>query len=314
MTTSGSYDFTQNRNQIISDALVTLGVYRPGATISTNDYNVCSNWLNKIAKAWDRKGIHMWTQVEGTLFLRVGVNTYTLSSSSTDQAGDNCIETTLSSDSSGTSLTVTSTTGMTALDHVGIVLDDGTLQWTTIVSVDSSTGLTITASLNSSATSGNNVFTFTSQSTFPVSVSSCRFRESSGTDRPVKMLGRDEFMNIPTKTAEGKINQACYVCDGTDSGRMYVWPTPDSTSDRLRYSYTRRIQDFDQSTDNADLPEEWLEPLTLNLMAKVSGIYGKDTQERQLLAQDAAISLQEMQLFDLDSGSVRLVPNSRDDE
>ncbi len=299
MATSNSYNFTQNRNEIISDALITLGVYRPGATIATNDYNFCSNWLNKIAKAWDRKGIHMWTKVEGTLFLRDGVNTYTLSASSTDKAGDDCIETTLSAAGSGTSLTVTSTTGMTAADNIGVVLDDNTLHWTTIVSVDSSTALTITSALASAAASGNNVFTYTRQCTFPIDISSARFRNSDGTDRPVFLRSRDEFMNIPTKTAEGKINQVCYVTNNIDSGTMYVWPTPDSVSDRLRFSYSRRIQDFDTSTDNADIPVEWLECLTKALMAAVAPAYGKPLQERQLLIADAAQALAEMELFDI---------------
>jgi len=313
MAVSSSDNFNLTRNEIIADVLVTLGVYRPGATVSTADYNICSNMLNKLVKSWDAQGIHMWSQVEGTLFLTDGQNKYTLSSSASDRSGNDVVETTLTAAASTTSLTVTSTTGMTAADNIGIVLDDNTLHWTTIVSVDSSTGLTITAAPASSGASGNGVFTYTTHASKPINISSVRLRDSNGTDRPVYLRGRDEFMSIPSKSNEGKTNQVHYTA-GRDTGTIYLWPTPDSVSDRLKYTYTRMIYDLDSGSDNADFPSEWLDCIHANLAYKVAGIYGKSAQERAVLRQDAKETLIEMQLLDVDAGSVRIVPSYRDDE
>ncbi len=315
MATSGSTNFTQTRNEIIADALTTLGVYRPGATVATVDYNFCSNWLNKIVKEWEAQGIHIWAEKEGTLFLREDVNTYTLSSSSTDNAGDDTVETTLSAaaSSSATTLTLTATTGMTAADVIGIELDDGTRQWTTIVSVDSSTALTITTGLTSAASSGNTVFTYTTHASKPLHISSARFRNSDGNDRIITIKGRDDFMAISTKTTSGKINTLMYA-PGLTSTTVYVWPTPDSTADRLKYSYVRMLEDFDASSDNPDFPTEWLSALTLTLMWRVSRTYGKDRQAIQELKADAIEALIEMQLWDSGSGSTTVAPAYRDDE
>lgn len=313
MSVSNSSDFNQTRNEIIADALTTLGVYRPGATVSTADYNICSNWLNKIVKAWQAKGIHMWSEVEGTLYLREGINKYTISSSSTDNCGDNAVETNLTAAASSTTLTVTSTAGMTAADNVGIELDDGTRQFTTIVSVDSTTQLTITTGLTSAAASGNSVSTYTTASGKPLHVSSARFKNKEGTEKIVSMQGRDEFMSIPSKDNQGSsINQACYVSNRSD-GTMYVYPTPEDASGRLKFSYARMLMDFDAAGDNPDLPSEWLECLTLNLMARVCGVYGKTLQERQEIKQEAAQSLIDMQLWDIDNGSIRVVPGYQDE-
>ncbi len=312
MASSGSYDFTQTRDQIITDALTALGVVRPGGTVGTNDLNYCSNQLNKIIKAWEGQGIHMWKETEGTVFLRTGVNTYTLSSSSTDQAGDNVVETYLTAAASGTTLTVTSTTGMTAADNIGIELDDGTRQWTTIVSVDSTTSLTLTASISSAAASGNTVFTYTTHITLPLYISSARFRDSNGTDRPIFIRGRDEFMQIPDKTNTGKMNQIFYA-PGISSGLLYVWPTPDTVDDRLKISYMKQIEDFDSGSNTADFPTEWLDCITLNLMHRVAKTYSKDEKDRQQIKEDAAEALMQMQLWDTDSGSSRIVPNYRDE-
>src|SRR5690349_18697247 len=49
----------------------------------------------------------------------------------------------------------TSSAGMTIADNIGIKLDDSTRQWTTIVSIDSATQITVTDALTSSAGQGN---------------------------------------------------------------------------------------------------------------------------------------------------------------
>lgn len=311
MTTSNSTDFNQTRDQIISDALIGLGVYRPGATISTVDYNYCSNILNKLVKAWQGQGIHMWKATEGTLFLVNGQNKYTLSSTSTDLAGDNVVETTLTADGSGTSLTVTSTSGMITGDTIVICLDDNTLQSTTIT-VNSSTSLTLGTTLTSACSSGARVATYTTHATRPTHISSARFNNSDGTDRMIYLRGRDEFMLIPNKEITGKVNQAFYSPNISD-GTLYVWPTPDSVTERIKYSYIKMIQDFDASADNPDFPTEWLDCLTLNLMYRVAKPYGRDADDRQQLKADADESLLNMQLWDGGQGSTRICQTYRDE-
>lgn len=315
MTVSNSSDFTQTRDQIIADALTTLGVYRPGATIATADYNICSNWLNKIMKYLELPGMHTWSEIEGTLFLRTGINKYTLSSSSSDQAGNDVIETTLSAaaSASATTLTVTDSTGMTAADNIGILLDAGTRQWTTIVSVVSSTSITITAALTSAAAANNTVFTYTTAVSKPINVSSVRYRTSDGTDVPVFLRGRDEFMSIPSKTTQSSyVNQVFYSANRSD-GTMYVWPTPDAATGRLKFSYSRMLYDFDSSSDNADVPTEWLKCITLLLMADVAPVYGKPESTITRVRQEADRCLLEMNLLDLNNGSIRIVPDYRED-
>lgn len=313
MTISGSNDFNQTRDQIIADSLTILGVYRPGATISTADLNICSNLLNKMVKSWDAKGIHVWSEIEGTLFLTSGTNKYTISSTSSDISGDNVVETTLTAAASGASLTVNSITGISASDNIGIVLDNNMIQWTTVSGTPSGSTVALNASLTSAATSGNNVYAFTNRSQKPIHISSCRFRNSDGTDRPVYMRGRDEFMSIPSKTISGKINQVFYAANIAD-GTMYVWPTPDSCSDRLKFSYVRMLDDFDVGSDNPDFPTEWLETITLNLAIRAARIYGKKPTDIADIIQEAKESLLDMQLWDINNGSIRITPAYREDD
>jgi uncharacterized protein YaiI (UPF0178 family) len=315
MATSNSTNFTQTRNEIIADVYQILGVYGSGDTVSSNDYTLASNLLNKMVKAWQAQGIHLWTEQEAALFLTEGKQSYSLSSSATEKTGDDPIYTTLSAaaSSSATSLTVTSTSGMTAADNIGIKLDDNTLHWTTIVSVDSSTALTITSGLASAAASGNNVFTFTTRTDRPLHISSARFRHASGTERPLEIRGRTQFMQIPNKSSTGKANQ-CYYSPKVSTATFYVWPTADDVGDCIPFSYVRRIQDFDASSDTPDLPQEWLEPITYNLAVRVAPAFGINIQKKDpSIAVIAAQSLMDMMLWDSEEGSVHIVPNYRFD-
>lgn len=309
MTTSNSTDFSQTRNEIIADTLTLLGVYGQGDTVSTNDYNFCSNILNKMVKAWEAQGIHLWTQQEGAIFLTASQQSYSITSTASDIAGDDVVFTLLSADASSTSLTVDSTTGMTAADKIGIKLDANTIQWTTIVSVNSATTLTITTGLTSTASSGNNVFTFTNRVDRPLHITSTRFRTSSGYERPLEVRGRTEFMNIPNKTETGKANQ-WYYAPKVSTATYYVWPTADDVGDCLRISYVKRIQDFDSSSDTPDLPQEWLEAITYNLAVRVASAYGISTQKLNPdIMVIAASSLQEIELWDAEEGSLNIVPS-----
>ncbi len=316
MGISNSTNFNQTRDQIITDALTSIGVLRPGGTAQTSDINFCSNWLNKIVKSWEGQGIHLWKEAEGTLFLLPNISTYTIGTGSGNIAGTNTVETYTSAAASGATLTVNSTVGMTVGDQIGVELDNGTRQWTTIQSITSTTVLVLTTPVSSAASSGVTVCSYTNECEKPMHISSARLRISdsaAGVDRPVYIKGIDEFEQIPSKTTTGKANQMLYRPLLT-TGTIQLWPVPDTVSDRLEFSYVEMIDDFDASSDNSDLPTEWLDCLTLTLMHKIAKAYGKDKDIRAELKAEAAEAIVNMQLWDTSQGSYRVVPNYRDDD
>ncbi len=306
MATSGSINYSQTRDQIISDALGRIGVLGEGETATSNAITNCANILNKIVKHWSGPlSIHLWAESDAVVALRDGVNTYTLSSTG-DKAGDSPVETDLESDaaSGATSLTVTSTTGMTAADNIGIELDDDTRQWTTIVSVDSSTTLTLTAALTSAASSGNTIITYTTQLNRPLDIEQMRYKYAEGNEILMKKYSRAEFMQIVSKSSQGA-SRAFYYSPQLNSGKLYIWPTPDNCGDRLKITYTRTLEDFDASGDTPDLPQEWYEALTLALAVKVAPSYGiKLSKDFPEILADAQVALAELKAWDSDRGSV----------
>lgn len=318
MTTSGSADFNQTRDQIITDALQLIGRIGEGETPTTNAINLCSNLLNKLVKHWETMGIHLWTSSFGTLFLNKGQNKYKLSSSRGDFACDDStlVETTLTSTGSGSTLTVGTTTGMTVGDNIGVQLDAGTRFWSTISSIGSSTSVTLTSPLTSNASSGNTVFSFTALLDRPLHIIDANLTTSSGYSRPLNIrYGQAKFNQIPNKSTQAPPTVAYYLPqDGI--GYLYTWPTCDSDiSNRIKFAYVRSIQDFNSGTDNPDLPYEWLHALTYNLARIVAPSYGidltkKDPNDILMIAKE---SLAELMMWDSEQSTIQIIPDERHD-
>ncbi len=314
MATSNSTNYTQTRDEIISDSLSLLGVLGAGQTATANDITFCSSLLNKMIKAWQAQGIHLWKECEAVIPLVINQNTYTLSSTSTDRMGDTPIETVLTVASSGGSLTVSSTVGMTALDKIGVQLDASTRHWTTIASVDSTTTLTLTVSLTSTASIGNSVTTYTTTSNRPLNITNARYRYNSGVERKITKYGRAQFMALPNKNNTGTVT-AFYYTPQLNNGVFYVWNTPDTSNDNIHCTYIKTFEDFDSSSDNADFPQEWLECLTLNLACRIAPAYGKSLSQTQPdLVRDAQMSLLQLNGWDSEEGSVKFMPSRKYDD
>lgn len=311
MATSNSNDFSQTRDQIITDTLDLLGRNGSGETVSANDLSLCSNFLNKMIKGWQAKGIHLWAEQEGTLFLTESQKLYSLINTSTDIAGDDCMFNKLEAavSSGEVDLTITSSAGLTVADKIGICLDDNTIHWTSISVINSSTSVTIALALASAASDQTNVFSYTNRVNKPLMLNSIRFRSADGTERPIVQYGRNQFMDLPDKSTTGKTTQA-YFSPKTSNATLNVWPTADDVNDCINFSYIRRLQDFDSGSDNPDLPQEWLETITLNLAVRVAPAFGIAlSSSNPDLRADAAQSLMEMTMLDVESGSLNIVPN-----
>lgn len=318
MSTSGSSDFIQTRDQIISDALSLLAILAAGETAQPADLTFCSNILNKMVKAWMAQGIHLWTEESGTIFLVNGQAQYNLIAGVTGaKASDGQgtpVETTLTANAAGSSVIVTNSTGMAINDVIGVVLSDNTISWTTISGI-SGTTISLTAPLSGSATSGSAVFTYTTQLPRVLSIQSARLRNNSGFDKTMEIKPREDYMRIPQKAITGD-PIILYYSPQLLQGQVYVWPTPSDVNKRIEITYLRQIQDFDTGTDTPDLPQEWLEALTYNLAVRVAPAYGialasGGTTGNPSLLTMAAQMLEDMKAWDSEQPYIQIVPKNQ---
>ena len=318
MATSGSIDFTLTGGEIVEEAYKLLGIKATGVSLTAEQQNDGLTTFNLMIKSWMSKGIRLWAYQEGVLFLDVGKTDYLLGGSTGDEATtlDDFIGTTLTTTEAAaqTVLSVASTTGMAVSDNVGIKLDDDTRHWTTIVSVDSSTQITITTGLPSIASENNSVFTFTTYIQRPLDVTDSR-RKTFDEDNEIEIdeWSRQEYFNQVNKESQGTpVNW--YYSPLLNQGRFYVWQTASDPDQLIRFTFYRTLEDIDNNSNNVDFPQEWEEALTYNLATRVgvnNGVVSEDPVRFNFIVQRAQELLDDVEGWDIEHVSLNLQPNLR---
>lgn len=285
MTTSNSTNFSVNANDIISDALRLIGELGEGETVSGSDYALCMRQLNMMVKTWMVEGIKLWCETEATVYLDKDTQSYTLPTANSTSSE---VKTELSAAlvATNTVLTVDSTTGMAASDVVGVVQDDGSMHWSTISSVDSSTQITIAGGLVSAAAIDNHVYTYTTAMVRPKDILSVRVENEGGSVTVLRKMARDDYFKLNNRSASG-LPRSWYFDRQRDNGTLYTYPVSTTGMDRLRITFTREIQDFDVSTDTADFPPEWAQTLMWNLGVEISPFFDREEKATKFASKAA---------------------------
>ena len=302
MSTSGTATFNFNRNQIILAAMRKIKVISSGETPSAQLVQDFSDQLNTFAKSLDATGLHLWTEAEATLFLQSNQISYSLGGS-TDNATETYTATTLSAAaaSGAGTISVTSATGIVTAYNIGIVLDSGSIFWTTVNGAPSGTTVTLAAVTTGSAAAGNAVYVYQSRIVRPLRVLSARrYNFVSAIDTQMMVYSRIDYRNQPNKTSTGTITQWFYDPRGgaNSTGTIFVWPAPPDATNALKFTWMRPIQDFLTSANNPDLPQEWLDPLVWNLAYRMATEYPVPRALYEMVKEQAILTLQNVMGFD----------------
>lgn len=127
----------------------------------------------------------------------------------------------------------------------------------------------------------------------------------SGGDREqLTILTKPESLRTTLKDDSNSQPIAVYLKREVDraNNKMIFYPTPNSAY-TVVYNFRRPLFDFDLSTDNPDVPQDWFLPLQKMLSYELAPHYGKPLSERQLLKEDMEITLRESEKFNSDPPS-----------
>lgn len=296
MATSGTVTYSVTEADIIKDALIEIGHLDPNETPSADDIVTARRKLNLIVKQWTSQldfapGLKMWTRRTGYLFLQSDQTKYALGPSG-DHATETYVQTTLSTDeaTSSTSIGITSATGMSASDNIGIVLDDGSIHWTTISGAPGAT-TTIATGLASAATSGNVVFAYTTKMRRPFELLSGVLRDADGNDSPIDVnLSLPEYEAIYSKGSEGSPSRLYFEAQRTNAV-AYIDCAPEDVTKVIRLPYLSYIEDFSAQANDADFPIEWARPLCLQLANDCSRPFGREPKASLKLDLQEALTM-----------------------
>ncbi len=309
MTTSGTYTFNLTKTQIITRAFNILNIYDLKATVEADDYSFASDILNSMLKMWETEGIKLWKRRQATLFPVLNQNNYQLGSvSGADRCTNTYYSTTLTTTvSSGTTIVVNSATNLITGMYIGIELDNGSRQWTTITNIASTT-LTLNDAITSSATSGNTIVAYSALINRPLKLlRATTYDLNTSTDTMVQLLSYDDYFNLPLKTTSGRPVNAYYdrLINNTlpYTGTLYLFNQPSDVDIIFKFTYLDALQDMLNSTDTLDMPQEWLYPIIINLAAELCIPYGKLTELQAIQGKADTYKLA-LENFDSDDSSL----------
>jgi len=312
MATSGSINFTSTLRDIIKDALLELNVCSPDETPHSNDEQFAARTLNRMIKAWQVKSINIWKTKTATIFFQNAQSEYEIYSTSSDHVTEDYVETTVGADEAlgQTIITVTSSSGMTVNDYVGIEQDNGYLHWSTISNVTNPTTIVINDALTYASSADNKVYAYTTKLEEPFLIYSMAREAESQIDTPMNYLSYEEYFQLPNKVSVG--TPVSYNYDRQlGKALIKLWPIPNDVDYVGKITFAKRIEDFDANNNTPDFPQEWHEALILNLSARMAHAFGKDKGASYMsLKQDAQEALSNMLSFDNEESSIYFQPDT----
>lgn len=310
MAVSGSYDITRNRDEIINDAFDILGLKSAGMALTAQEVADASVMLNRFIKKIPSKGISLWRYQDIVVFLTDDKQSYLIGPTG-DHASAAYVKTEIKTAASNgsSSVEVDSITGISASDNIGVVLDDGTIDWDTVNGAPSGTTVPLTATLGGAAAVNNHVYIYTSIAQRPLRILDARIKINDGDETPVNMISREEYFDLPTKGSTGNASQF-YYNPTTTNGTLYLWPTSTAVEDTVHLTAQRQLQDLDSATDNLDFPQEWEEAITYGLAKRLLTSYGTgiSPEDKAAIRADAEEYFQDVLDFDQEISSIQFVP------
>lgn len=273
MTTSGTVTFSVTRDDIIIDALQNLGVISEGQTPNAYQMGICTRKLNMLVKQWQgaadfAPGLKVWSRKRGALILDPTKSVYSLGPTSSDRWASNLTRTTITGDCApgATTIPLASTTGMTNGDNFGVLMQDGTIYWTTATF----SGLTATIpspGLPSSAIANDFVYDYTSLQIQPLEILTGSLIDNSNTKIPLEKLTLQTLEALPTNMDPNTASDplAYYYERQLGNGVLYLNTYPADLSKYLNFVFLSPIQDFNEPTDTPDYPQNWFLALSAGL-------------------------------------------------
>ena len=297
MATSGSVDFSVNRDEIIKDAMFEIGALGDSETPTDADIHLYSRYLNRLVKQWQgtadfAPGLKMWSRKRATLYLQDSEGSYTLGPSGDNWAVSPVETTTTTQKALGSStIVVTSATGLASGMYIGLVQDNNVVHWTTINGAPSGTTVTLTAVTTYAAAAGAKVFAYTTKARRPLQILSMEYRNADNADIPMYPMTIKEYQDLPKKSWIGTPSAYYYESQLTD-GELYLNYYPQYTTARLKCVYLSAIEDFDAATDTPDYPQQWYRPLHFGLAVDIYGTARQGEPTKRLVGlRDEAIAM-----------------------
>lgn len=287
MSTSGSYNFSVSRDDLILAAHQHIGAVGEGETCTSAQTTEAAILLNMITKLRANMGMPVWALKRGYVLPVTGAS----SVSTAGQIVTTYVQTTTSAASAAaaTTITLTSVTGVSDTYNIGVEQDDGTVLWTTVSGAPAGSVVTLATGLTAAVASGNVVYVYQTANRVPriIRVHDVNINDLvAGNTWDINQVDRSSYFSLGDRTSASVPNQV-YMDIQLTSQEMFVYPRFYGGDAIIEFTYQVPFQDFDASSDTPDFPQEFYLPLMKELAALLGPKFGVPSDERKALLAEA---------------------------
>jgi len=282
MTTSGTFNFTCNRDQVIRQSMMNVGKLDEVEPPSAQDITDCNFVLNMLVKQWMGRtdfapGLKVWKRKWGYLFLNNATGQYTIGPNGTGWTNTFVRPLTTTTAAAGAgSIVVASSTGIAATYNIGIQLDSGALFWTTVLSVVGTT-INLNATLPSQSSIGSQVYSYQTTAQQPLNIETAVLRDNMNEDTPLRIMRTvQDFANLPSKTDVTNISDPTSIYYEFQLTNSNLYTDCGASQDVTKYivvSYMEPVQDIINPNDNFEYPQEVFLALVWGLSKQIAPMY-----------------------------------------
>ena len=317
MATSGTYTFTVTRDDIVRESMLNIGLLYETEAPSAQEVTDITRKINMIVKQWQAKadfapGLKVWTRIHADLFLSSTTGAYFAGTGATGWATGGSVQfitLTATANANATALTVSSISGISSGDNIGICLDSGALFWTTVNGAPSGSTINITTGITSKATNGANVFSYpvASSPVRPERIETAVLRDINNNDIPMNFMTLQDRELLPTKASSNYIAdpQALYYeyqLNTNNQGKIYldVGACADTTK-HIHLVYQSPVMDLTNPTDNFQYPQGWYMALAWETSKQIAPMFNKAWSQTQEENRREAIAIAREQFPETDT-------------
>lgn len=320
MALSGSRDYPVTRDDLIKASLQHISAIGDGDTPSSTQLSEAGLLLNLLIKNWQVEGMQLWMTYTGYIFPVSNVAKCSLGAEGGNASTAYVYTTTTAtSAAAATTLTVTSITGISNTNIIGVELATGDMQWNTVSGAPSGSTVTLGTALTGAVAVGAAIYAYatTAKLSRPKEIVGAYLRTSASvTDVPLEIISMDEYINLSAKFQEGVPNQVAYdkvlglsTTLYPGNGDFYFWPIFQDGDNVIVIRYVKLYDDLDSATQNPEFPQEWFLPLMLGLAWLESPKHGVPINERKLLMQEAEMYRDRTIDNDVENVSLKFQPS-----
>jgi len=307
--TSGESNLCLTLSDMIEEAFYSLQMGVDGDTLSADQYKQGKQVFNRVIQHLQTQGLHLSSNAVGYVFMERGEGEYVVEDArSTNEYFINA-------------LTADITTGDIIVplvgvddyredDQIGILREDLSLFWSTVVSIDTvANSVEIADAFDGDACEGFVVYNYR-EPIRPISrVMDVVNRTDRLDDIPVEMQSQQDWFYLADKDARAAYVSLAYYERKRVKGKLHVWPVPQDERSIVALSYEKKLDLGISTNDALDLNQFYYDAVIWEMSKRLAVIYRVPPTVMQWVSEMAATTMAAAMSYDNEVTGLRISVN-----